>query len=128
MPESSSNKTRGFRYRETTPEAYGLTPLDILTATDQDLNTFVGLKKLASFREPDKKKKDKKRYGKKKRLREWRKEVFGDEKGISMPTTWKPEGLVSKKRKDTGETDIVERKDGEEGERRKKKRKKNKSH
>ncbi|RPB10605.1 hypothetical protein P167DRAFT_537531, partial [Morchella conica CCBAS932] len=67
-PPTTGSKTRGFRYRETTPETYGLTSLDILTATDQDLNTYVGLKKLATFREPEKKKKDKKRYGKKKRL------------------------------------------------------------
>ncbi|KAI5839348.1 KRI1-like family C-terminal-domain-containing protein [Morchella snyderi] len=76
---------RGFRYRETTPETYGLTSLDILAATDQDLNTYVGLKRLAAFREPEKKRRDRKRYGKKKRLREWRKEVFGDEKGVRMP-------------------------------------------
>lgn len=84
------------------------------------MNTFVGLKKLASFRELDKKKKDKKRYGKKKRLREWRKEVFGSEEGVAMPAGWKPSGLAGKERK--GEVDIVERAEGE-GEKRKKRRK-----
>lgn len=115
-PPTTGSKTRGFRYRETTPETYGLTSLEILTATDQDLNTYVGLKRLATFREPEKKKKDKKRYGKKKRLREWRKEVFGDEKGIQLPEGWKPEGPQEGKgkkgKKEGGEVDVVEGREG----------------
>lgn len=84
----------------------------------------MGLKKLATFREPDKKRKDKKRYGKKKRLREWRKDVFGDEDGVAMPAGWKPEGL--KEKRGMGEVDIRgEPADG--GERKKKRRRKNKS-
>lgn len=75
-----------FRYRETSPQAYGLTSHDILMASDRQLNQFVGLKKLATFREADKKKKDKKRLGKKARLREWRRETFGDEHGPQKPT------------------------------------------
>jgi protein KRI1 len=45
------------------------------------LNQFVGLKKLAAFRDPTKKQKDRKHLGKKARLRNWRKETFGDENG-----------------------------------------------
>lgn len=76
------NKSVGrFRYRETSPLAYGLTVHDILMADDSQLNQFVGLKKLAAFRAADKKKRDKKRLGKKARLRQWRKETFGDENG-----------------------------------------------
>jgi protein KRI1 len=52
-----------------------LTPLDILTATDAQLNEFVGLKKLGPYRSQDTKAKDKRKYGKKKRLREWRKKI-----------------------------------------------------
>lgn len=70
-----------FRYRETSPQAYGLTSHDILMASDSQLNQFVGLKKLAAFRDAEKKKKDKKRLGKKARLRQWRRETFGDENG-----------------------------------------------
>lgn len=70
-----------FRYRETSPLTYGLTSQDILMASDGQLNQFVGLKKLAAFRDVEKKKKDKKRLGKKARLRQWRKETFGDENG-----------------------------------------------
>lgn len=70
-----------FRYRETSPIAYGLTPHDILMASDSQLNQYAGLKKMAAFRDSDKKRKDKKRLGKKARLREWRKETFGNEQG-----------------------------------------------
>lgn len=70
-----------FRYRETSPIAYGLTPQDILMASDSQLNQYAGLKKMAAFRDSDKKRKDKKRLGKKARLRQWRKETFGNEQG-----------------------------------------------
>ena len=70
-----------FRYRETSPIAYGLTPHDILMASDSQLNQYAGLKKMAAFRDSDKKRKDKKRFGKKARLRQWRKETFGNEQG-----------------------------------------------
>lgn len=70
-----------FRYRETSPIAYGLTPHDILMASDSQLNQYAGLKKMAAFRDSDKKSKDKKRFGKKARLRQWRKETFGNEQG-----------------------------------------------
>jgi protein KRI1 len=70
-----------FRYRETSPTTFGLTARDILLAEDSQLNEFAGLKKLAAFRDPDKKKKDKKHLSKKARLRQWRKDTFGDEEG-----------------------------------------------
>ncbi|CAO2648546.1 Nn.00g078130.m01.CDS01 [Neocucurbitaria sp. VM-36] len=70
-----------FRYRETSPTTFGLTPRDILLADDKQLNEFAGLKKLAAFRDPIKKKKDKKHLSKKARLRQWRQETFGDAEG-----------------------------------------------
>lgn len=70
-----------FRYRGTSPTAYGLTPHDILMASDSQLNQYAGLKKMAAFRDSEKKRKDKKRLGKKARLRQWRKETFGNEQG-----------------------------------------------
>lgn len=77
----------GFRYRETSPQSFGLTARDILLApSDAALNEFAGLKKLATFRDADKKKKDKKRLGKKARLREWRRDVFGREFEHTGPT------------------------------------------
>ncbi|POS85685.1 hypothetical protein EPUL_001757 [Erysiphe pulchra] len=78
---ASSKQPSRFQYRETTPVSFGLTPQDILMAPDTSLNQFVGLKKLASFRDPTKKRKDKKLLGKKARLRQWRKETFGNENG-----------------------------------------------
>ncbi|KAL6172546.1 Kinetochore protein Spc24 [Exserohilum turcicum] len=70
-----------FRYRETSPTSFGLTPRDILLADDKALNAFAGLKKLASFRDPVKKKRDKKLLSKKARIRQWRKDTFGDPHG-----------------------------------------------
>ena len=75
------SKQTPFRYRETSPTSFGLTAKDILMAPDASLNQFAGLKKMASFRDPEKKRKDKKNLGKKARLRQWRKETFGNEDG-----------------------------------------------
>lgn len=84
---SSSAAAAPFRYRETSPQSFGLTARDILLApSDAALNEFAGLKKLATFRDAEKKKKDKKRLGKKARLREWRREVFGREFEHTGPT------------------------------------------
>lgn len=69
--------TTNFRYREVEPESFGLTTRDILLADDKQLNKYVGLKKLASFRDADKVSKDRQRYSKKKKLKEWRRDVFG---------------------------------------------------
>jgi protein KRI1 len=80
IPTKSKQPTR-FRYRETSPTSFGLTAADILMAPDTSLNQFAGLKKMASFRDLDKKRKDKKHLGKKARLRQWRKETFGNENG-----------------------------------------------
>lgn len=82
LPSSSRSKSAGFRYRETSPQTFGLTHRDILLADDKSLNQFAGLKKLAAWREEDKKKKDKKHLGKKARLRKWRLDTFGDEQGL----------------------------------------------
>ena len=78
---SSAKHGGHFRYRATSPLAYGLTAHDILMASDGQLNQYAGLKKMATFRDADKKRRDKKRLGKKARLREWRKETFGSEHG-----------------------------------------------
>lgn len=75
------SRAHSFRYRETSPSAYGLTARDILMADDAQLNEYAGLKKLATFRDPEKKTKDKKRLGKKGRLRQWRLQTFGNPDG-----------------------------------------------
>lgn len=85
LPGSSKKHSGNFRYRETSPTTYGLTARDILMADDSQLNEFVGLKKLASFRDPEKKRRDQKKMGKKARLRQWRKDTFGDEHGPKIP-------------------------------------------
>ncbi|KXH53834.1 KRI1-like family protein [Colletotrichum salicis] len=84
---AAANETPAFRYRETSPQAFGMTARDILLApSDAALNSFAGLKKLATFRDQEKKRKDRKRLGKKARLRQWRREHFGEEFERTGPT------------------------------------------
>jgi protein KRI1 len=78
---SKSRQPSLFRYRDTSPTSFGLSARDILMAPDASLNEFAGLKKMATFRDAEKKRKDKKHLGKKARLRQWRKETFGNEDG-----------------------------------------------
>lgn len=72
-------KNTGFRYREVDAESFGLSARDILLASDKELNQFATLKKLASYREKDEQERIRRKYGKRKRLRQWRREVFGTE-------------------------------------------------
>ncbi|KAF2231313.1 Krr1-domain-containing protein [Viridothelium virens] len=76
---STATEIPRFHYRETSPTSFGLTARDILLANDAQLNQYAGLKKMAAFRDPERKRRDRKKLGKKARLREWRREVFGDE-------------------------------------------------
>ncbi|KNG83210.1 ribosome biogenesis protein Kri1 [Aspergillus nomiae NRRL 13137] len=111
-----------FRYRETSPNSFGLTARDILMAEDTQLNEYAGLKKLASFRDPEKKRRDQKKLGKKARLRQWRKDTFGNEDGPAF--VFGGERTVNEKEDatDAGNVDI------REGEPRRKKRKRSKKH
>ncbi|KAL2871105.1 KRI1 family protein [Aspergillus lucknowensis] len=121
LPGATKKNSTGFRYRETSPQSFGLSALDILMAEDTHLNQFAGLKKLASFREDEKKRRDQKRLGKKARLRQWRKDTFGDEEG--------PGEFVFGSGKATApENDTTGKVDIREGESRKKKRKRSKKH
>lgn len=120
----SSKHAGHFRYRETSPTSYGLTARDILMAEDTQLNEFVGLKKLASFRDPEKKRRDQKKMGKKARLRQWRKDTFGDEQGPKAPEA-EPDllgPLEESLKAPEGETSKVDIREG------KKKRKRSKKH
>ncbi|KAI1213028.1 Krr1-domain-containing protein [Annulohypoxylon truncatum] len=108
---SSKNKVPAtFAYRETRPESFGLTTRDILMASDADLNQYAGLKKLAHFRPQDKQVKDRKRLGKKARLRQWRKETFGPE-FEREPPAYNPGGAGAAeepKAQNTGTSNIIE--------------------
>jgi protein KRI1 len=106
LPQGKDEGPR-FSYRETSPSNFGLTALDILAADDAQLNQWAGIKKLAAFRDPSKKDKDKKRLSKKGRLREWRKETFGSKEGPGLKD-WYVEGAeVPKEAADDG-VDIKE--------------------
>ncbi|PWY72387.1 ribosome biogenesis protein Kri1 [Aspergillus heteromorphus CBS 117.55] len=121
LPGATRKNASGFRYRETSPQSFGLTARDILMADDTHLNQFAGLKKLASFREAEKKQRDQKRLGKKARLRQWRKDTFGDEEGPAIPLE-SPDAPAPAKSAEAGDVDI------RDGEPKKKKRKRSKKH
>ncbi|ODQ77880.1 hypothetical protein BABINDRAFT_163255 [Babjeviella inositovora NRRL Y-12698] len=70
-----------FKYREVSPDSFGLTSREIFLADDKDLNDFIGLKKFAPYRPKDQRMKDKRKYAKAKNLKEWRKRVFKNENG-----------------------------------------------
>ncbi|KAH8422688.1 KRI1 family protein [Aspergillus melleus] len=119
LPGASKKNTGHFRYRETSPQSFGLTARDILMADDTQLNQFAGLKKLASFRDEEKKSKDQRKLGKKARLRQWRKDTFGNEDGPEF--SFGGEKVAEKD--DAADGDNV---DIREGKPRKKKRKRSK--
>ena len=122
LPGATKKNATKFRYRETSPQSFGLTARDILMADDIQLNKFAGLKKLATFREEEQKRRDQKRLGKKARLREWRKDTFGDENG----PVFKFGGDVQPSQpKDAVDEDKV---DIREGDGTRKKRKRSKKH
>lgn len=77
LATGSKNPVTGFRYRETSPTSFGLSARDILFADDTALNQFAGLKKMATWRDPERKAKEAKKLSKKGRLRQWRKDTFG---------------------------------------------------
>lgn len=117
-----SSSAPAFRYRETTPESFGMTARDILLApSDQHLNEYAGLKKLATFRDQEKKSKDKKRLGKKARLRQWRRDTFGREFEREGPTYGFEKFAGEYKEDEEKESGAVEN-----GEKKKKKRKRSK--
>ncbi|CAM9018425.1 unnamed protein product [Wickerhamomyces anomalus] len=77
----SKEKKDTFKYREVSPETFGLTTRDILVADDLQLNEYVGLKKYAAYRPKDQRVKDRRKLAKAKQLKEWRKKVFKNENG-----------------------------------------------
>ncbi|KAI9141564.1 KRI1-like family C-terminal-domain-containing protein [Paraphysoderma sedebokerense] len=64
-----------FKYREVPSTDFGLRVEEILAADDKELNSFVSLKKIAPFRPPAKVQADIQKYGKKKRLQQFRKQI-----------------------------------------------------
>ena len=111
-----------FQYRDTSPVNFGLTPRDILMAEDRQLNSYAGIKKLASFRDVDKKRKDRKRLGKKAHLQDWRKEVFGDKNGTTADMSAVPAPQVA-----NGPEVVNSGVDVKEGKRKRKRAKKKKA-
>ncbi|KAJ6187579.1 hypothetical protein N7519_002487 [Penicillium mononematosum] len=122
LPGATKKNATKFRYRETSPQSFGLTARDILMADDTQLNKFAGLKKLATFREEEQKRRDQKKLGKKARLREWRKDTFGDENGPVFKFGGDAQPSQPKEAVDEDKVDI------REGDGTRKKRKRSKKH
>lgn len=49
-PPQIGNLPTRFHYTKTAPQSYGLSPAEILLATDTELNAFLGIKQYAAFR------------------------------------------------------------------------------
>lgn len=70
-----------FRYRDVSPESFGLSTREIILADDLELNQFISIKKFAPYRPKELAIKDKRKFAKKKNLQQWRREVFKDKNG-----------------------------------------------
>lgn len=125
LPGATKKNATRFRYRETSPQSFGLTARDILMADDSQLNQFAGLKKLASFRDAEKKAKDQRKLGKKARLRQWRQDTFGNEEGPEFKIGSSEAAGQGAAEEDEGDETKV---DIREGDGRRKKRKRSKKH
>lgn len=90
-----------FRYREVSPESFGLTHREIFEAADTDLNEFIGLKKFAPYRAKELRAKDRRKVTKSKRVREWKKKVFGKEEGLQNTPFTEDSGSSKKSTKKT---------------------------
>lgn len=75
------NDPDSFRYREVSPESFGLSTREIFLADDLELNKFISIKKFAPYRPKELALKDKRKFTKKKHLQQWRREVFKDKEG-----------------------------------------------
>ncbi|CAG8661826.1 13530_t:CDS:2, partial [Acaulospora morrowiae] len=64
-----------FKYRQTKPLSFGLTPAEMLISDEKELNEYVSIKKLAPFRPEHLVENDVKKYSKKKRLQQFRKKL-----------------------------------------------------
>lgn len=70
-----------FKYREVSPETFGLSTREILLADDLALNQFVSIKKFAPYRPKEQALKDKRKFAKKKHLQQWRRDIFKNKEG-----------------------------------------------
>ena len=71
--ENEHGKEIKFKYREVSPETFGLTTRDIILADDKQLNNFISIKNLLLIVLKELRLKDKRKYTKKKHLQEWKK-------------------------------------------------------
>lgn len=111
----SKDQELKFKYREVSPESFGLTTRDIILADDNQLNSFIGIKKFAPYRAKELRMKDKRKYTKKKHLQDWKKEVFRNKEGPKRQANegegeiWIPmeeDGKKAKAKRDKGDKKV----------------------
>jgi protein KRI1 len=110
-----------FRYAKVEPQTFGLSPVDVLLATDAELNQYVGLKKIAPYRKGGSKW-DKDRGARLKELQttlQERKAAVGASNDISRHELEKPKKRKGKKErmraKATAELGDADRSNVEDG-------------
>src|SRR5689334_19089076 len=83
-----------FRYSRVDQSSYGLTPVEILTATDAELNSYMGLKRLATYR------KDKFDHRRPEKLQEFRKNLStrGVDDSLGVDSNGQGEERVKKRK------------------------------
>lgn len=66
-----------FKYTKVEADTYGLSPAEILLADDKDLNEYLGLRKLAPYRNSESQQLDRKKYAsKRQRVKEFKKKLW----------------------------------------------------
>ena len=88
-----------FKYREVSPDSFGLTYREIFAADDEALNKFINIKKFAPYRPKNLRDKDRRKVTKSKRMAEWRKEVFDNKNGLAPYDMETQESTKHKKQK-----------------------------
>ncbi|CEL56581.1 Protein kri1 OS=Schizosaccharomyces pombe (strain 972 / ATCC 24843) GN=kri1 PE=1 SV=1 [Rhizoctonia solani AG-1 IB] len=122
-----------FRYSRVQPSTYGLTPGEILAATDAELNTYIGLKRLAPYqkdmfdhRRPEKLKEFKKSLGARGAYDAWGTEATGHSDARVKKRKGKKERQKEKAIAAMDETIKQEQEQEEEGPKSKKRKRKHK--
>ncbi|CAE6474455.1 unnamed protein product [Rhizoctonia solani] len=122
-----------FRYSRVEPATYGLTPGEILTATDAELNSYIGLKRLAPYRKdkfdhrrPEKLKEFKKNLGTRGAYDIWGAETSGQSQAHVKKRKGKKERQKEKAMAAMDETIKQEQAQEEEGPKSKKRKRKHK--
>ncbi|KAI5475361.1 KRR1 interacting protein 1 [Pseudohyphozyma bogoriensis] len=113
-----------FNYAKVAPSAYSLTPVEILMATDAELNAYMSLRKMAPYRQGEEKPRSKKKLKEFRdalKNREWGVEIDeeAEERQKKRPK-WSEEGAKKREKKEGSSTDAKGKRMGKKERTRKK--------